>query len=169
MDELKQFIEDNREGFENENLPEYHEDRFFSKLQNEHRREIRTYNYRRFSYYFAAASVVLLLFLTPMLYFNMVYNKRSLDVADYIGILKERSVEITAMAGKLNSSDKDMVLNTLDQLTFEAVPFDSQLSDDIRNGERHDMIKSYYAPKIEGVDKLKQYVTQLNKNIMKTL
>jgi len=161
MDELKNFIDNNRDDFENEMLPENHKERFLSKLNKERNFEFRTRRFMRVSFYFTAASVLLFLVLTPILYINKIYKSRDLNVSDYIGILDERKVEITKMADNLNPQEKDMVLNTLDQLTFEAVPFDSQLSDDVKNGERGDLIKQYYSPKIEGINKLEKYVTQL--------
>ncbi|MFA6334862.1 MAG: hypothetical protein WCX48_04800 [Bacteroidales bacterium] len=161
MEELKNFIDNNRGDFENENLPEFHKKRFLLKLQKEHRVERRKYATGRIRFYLAAASVTLLLILTPLLYLNRAYTNRALDASDYIVLLEERSESITKMAEKLNPQEKNMVLCTLEQLTFEAVLFDSQLSDDVSNGERNELVKRYYSPKIEGVDKLKKYVTQL--------
>jgi archaellum component FlaC len=114
------------------------------------------------NFYLAAASVTLFLILTPLLYLNKIHKSRTLDVTDYIGIIKDNSATVTKMAETLNPLEKEMVLNTLEELTFEAIPFDSQLSEDVKNGERGELLKMYYSPKIEGIEKLKKYVAQLN-------
>ncbi len=161
MDDLKKFIDENKEDFDRENLPDFHKDRFFLKLQKEREAARRRYIIKRVRYYFAAASIAAFLILTPLLYWNRVYTSHVLDAADYIGMLEEKSESVSKMAKNLNPQDKNMVLSTLEQLTFEAVPFETQLSADIRNGERKDLVKRYYSPKIEGVDKLRKYVKQL--------
>ena len=164
MDELKNFTDNFRDEFEKEALPENHKVRFMLKLNREQRRGMSSNRYRQVMFYFAAASIVLFLVLTPVLYLNKVYNDRTLDISDYIGMLEERSETVTKIAESLNSQDKAVVLSTLDQLTFEAVPFESQLPQEIVNGERKELIKSYYTPRIKGVDELEKYAKQLKDN-----
>ncbi len=164
MDELKNFIDINREEFEKDILPANHKERFISKLHKSMKAEARSYRIKKVNFYLAAASVTLFLILTPLLYLNKIHKNRTLDVTDYIGIIKDNSATVTKMAETLNPLEKEMVLNTLEELTFEAIPFDSQLSDDVKNGERGELLKMYYSPKIEGIEKLKKYVAQLNNN-----
>lgn len=161
MDELKDFTGKFRDEFENEPLPENHKERFILKLKKEQKRTINSYRKRQIMFYSAAASVAIFLLLTPIININRFFTKDKMDVSDYTGILEDRSESVMKIAESLNSQDKAMVLSTLDQLTFEAVSFESQLPAGIVNGERRELIKNYYAPKIEGVDKLEEYARQL--------
>ncbi|MFA5850844.1 MAG: hypothetical protein WC833_13320 [Bacteroidales bacterium] len=161
MDELKKFTERFRDDFENDPIPQNHKERFISKLNKEQRRNIFSYRRREIMFYLAAASVALFLILTPVININRFFNKGKLDISDYTGILEERSESVIKIAESLNPKDKAMVLSTLDQLTFEAVSFESQLPEGIVNGQRRELIKNYYSPRIEGVDKLEDYARLL--------
>ncbi|MEN6619845.1 MAG: hypothetical protein ABFC28_10220 [Rikenellaceae bacterium] len=164
MDELKNFTENFRDDFEKESLPENHKERFILKLKREQKRDVVSHKTIQFMFYFAAASIALILILTPTLYLSKVYKNRALDSSDYVGVLEKRSQTITTMAESLTPQEKAIVLSTLDQLTFEAVSFESQLPECIKDGEREILIKSYYTPRIEGVDKLEKYTCQLINN-----
>ncbi|OFY45032.1 MAG: hypothetical protein A2X18_13925 [Bacteroidetes bacterium GWF2_40_14] len=161
MDELKNFTDKFREEFENDPLPQNHKERFMLKLKRDSRRNVNSNRNRQIMFYFAAASVALFLIFTPVININKFFNKGKMDVSDYTGILEDRSKSVVKLAESLNPNDKAMVLSTLDQLTFEAVSFESQLPEGIVNGERTELIKNYYAPKIEGVDKLEEYARLL--------
>ncbi len=161
MDELKKITDDFREEFENEPLPENHKQRFMLKLEKERRGYNNSVRKRQILFYLAAASVALFLILTPIVNINRFFSKDKLDISDYTGILEDRSESVMKIAESLSPNDKAMVLSTLDQLTFEAVSFESQLPDGIVNGERREMIKNYYSPRIEGVDKLEEYARLL--------
>jgi len=163
MDELKNFTDKFRDEFENDPLPENHKDRFISKLKREERRKFNSSRKREIMFYLTAASVALFLLLTPLLNVNRFITKGKMDISDYTGILEDRSESVMKIAESLSPNDKAMVLSTLDQLTFEAVSFESQLPSGIVNGERRELIKNYYTPKIEGVDKLEKYALQLKK------
>lgn len=163
MDELKNFTNKFREEFENDPLPQNHKERFRLKLKRDKRRNINSYRNRQIIFYLAAASVALFLLLTPVININRLLNKGKSDVSDYTGILEDRSENVIKIAKALNPQDKAMVLSTLRQLTFEAVPFESQLPEGIVNGERKELIKNYYTPRIAGVDKLEEYARLLKK------
>ncbi len=163
MDELKKITGKYREEFENEPLPENHKQRFMLKLKREKRRLNKSYWNKQVMFYLVAASVALFLILTPVVNINRFFNKGKTDIGDYTGILEDRSESVIKIAESLNPRDKAVILSTLDQLTFEAVSFESQLPESIEKGERNELIKNYYSPRIEGVDKLEKYARLLKK------
>jgi len=158
MDNLKQLIESNRDIFENEELPVGHKERFINKIN---RRKVVKRDFLRITLYLCAASVIAFLILTPFILKDNSEIGCPDGIADYKSVLKSRSSEIYLMADRLDSHNKDIVINTLDELVSEAVPFEDQLPMELDKTTRSQLSQQYYCPKIEGVEKLRGYVAQL--------
>ncbi len=166
MKDLNEIIENGREEFEADKLPSGHKERFLNKLKQS-KTENKTLvqkNFKRAAFYLAAASVLAFLVISPV-FFN---SNESLEcpagVADYKTLLKERSDNIYLMLNKLEPNDKEMVINTLAELTNETVPFENQLPDDMEESQKSQLKQQYYCPKIQGIESLSRYVAQLIKN-----
>lgn len=158
MDNLKQLIEENREIFENGELPTGHKKRFLDKIN---RNKIIKRDSLRITLYLCAASVTAFLIIAPFIIKDNTEIGCPDGLADYKSILKNRSSQIYLMADKLDSYNKDIVINTLDELVNEAIPFEDQLPQELDNTIRIQLSQQYYCPKIEGVEKLRGYVTEL--------
>lgn len=167
MKDLNEIIEKGRDEFEREMLPAGHKERFLSKLNNYKTitgRDENRINLKRASYYLVAASVLAFLVFTPI-YFTSNDDAECPDgLADYKTLLKEKSADIYLMADKLDSGEKEMVINTLTELVNESVPFESQLPAEMNDSERSQLKQQYYCPKIQGVEKLGKYIAQLINN-----
>ncbi|HBZ26387.1 MAG TPA: hypothetical protein DEO54_09185 [Rikenellaceae bacterium] len=158
MDNLKQLIENNREIFENEELPVGHKERFLKRVLAD---KVVVRDYLRVALYLCAASVVAFLILTPFILKDSVENGCPDGLADYKSVLKSRSSEVYLMADRLDSYNKDIVINTLDELVNEAIPFEDQLPMELDKITKSQLSQQYYCPKINGVEKLRGYVSQL--------
>ncbi|MDP3437313.1 MAG: hypothetical protein Q8S04_08715 [Bacteroidales bacterium] len=155
---MKQLIENNREIFENEELPVGHKERFINRIN---RHKVVKRDLLRITIYLCAASVIVFLIFTPFILKDNIETGCPDGLADYKSVLKSRSSEIYLMADRLDSYNKDIVINTLDELVNEAVPFEDQLPSELDKTTRSQLSQQYYCPKIEGVEKLRGYVAQL--------
>ncbi len=151
MKTLEEMIKDNIDSFENAQIPQGHKERFLKKL-NSRRRVAR----REFIYRIAAAFLIFAGVSVPWIIGG--------DSDSYLAKIERESSLVYTMAEKLDPVNKHMVINTLDQLVTEAVPFADQLPDNLDSKTRREMKKRYYSPKIEGIDKLKGYVSELLDN-----
>ena len=161
MENLKDFIDENRRGFEEENLIPGHKNRFLVKIGKTAHVASRPALRMNRAVWAAAAAVLILLIAVP-LFFNDESGLSSQGVS-YSQLIKDKSKEITKQALLLNPSDQNTVLTTLSQLEFESVPFEDQLPDSISHKEKEDMMESYYVPKLEGIERLEKYVAALTK------
>lgn len=150
MEKLENMIKDNREAFENVKLPEGHKDRFLRKVAGKKRAARREMVLK-----IAAAFLIFAAVSIPW-----IYN----DSNGYLAKIERESNEVYNLAQQLDPLHKDMVINTLEQLTTEAVPFIDQLPENLDNKTVKMMKREYYGPKIEGIEKLHGYVTELLQN-----
>ena len=154
MDNLKRIIEENRAALESEDLIHGHKERFLERYANINRRGEKN---REIKFYLLAAAVITFIIISPL----KVLKQDRESIRYYQSLLEVRGAVVYEMAGKLDSYNRDMVLNTLDELTREAIPFDSQLPDELTNRKRRELTGLYYKPKIEGIERLKGYVGEL--------
>jgi hypothetical protein len=161
MENLKDFIDENRKGFEEENLIPGHKNRFFVKLNRTGYVANRPAVQMNWPAWAAAAAIVIFLLAVPL--FVTDDSKLSSPEVSYSQLIKNKSEEITKQALLLNPSDQNTVLTTLGQLEFESVPFEDQLPDSISPKEKDELMKSYYGPKLEGIERLEKYVAALTK------
>ena len=159
MDEFEKFIKDHREKFDLSEPFDGHQKRFNSKALLI--RSVRAKRLRRYSLV-AAAVVFAIIVVTPFLHKNMIIN-RSFDAYYYNIIIGEKERVVKKLAERLEHSERLSVLNTLEQLTGDAVPFESQIPEYLNDREKKKLMKKYYEPKIEGVEKLIEYVSEINK------
>ncbi|MHC1778738.1 MAG: hypothetical protein AB9922_00695 [Bacteroidales bacterium] len=167
MKGLNELIEKGSDEFEGEELPSGHKERFLSKLEQSkalNNRIATSNNYKRTILYLAAASILAFLVISPI-YFRSGESLECPDgLADYKTLLKERSADISLMADKLDPNEKGMVMNTLNELINETVPFESQLPSEMDENEKSQLKQQYYCPKIQGVERLGKYIAQLLHN-----
>lgn len=173
MENIKNKIRENRSLFELDPLPKGHKERFLQKIENQESKSKRlVYKQKKelngkkehgkiIVYSLAAAVVLAFIIIPPM--FNSFRSKSSLGIIEtnYVAILNEKSAVISSMIETLDPINQEMVMSTLDQLVFEAIPFADQLPPSINREEKNRLEESYYYPKIEGMNRLKGYVAQL--------
>ena len=152
METINDMIKNNREMFENDQLPEGHKDRFLKKVARK-----RLASKREFVYKVAAAFLIFAAVTLP-------WVLNDTQSGSYLATLERESSALYIMAEKLDPLNREMVISTLDQLTSEAVPFADQLPDNLDRKTTISKNKEYYGPKIDGVGKLRGYVSELLEN-----
>ncbi|MFA7180163.1 MAG: hypothetical protein WC077_03290, partial [Bacteroidales bacterium] len=63
----------------------------------------------------------------------------------------------------LDPINKAVVNSTLDQLVNEAIPFSNQIPENIPDKQMEEVLRSYYCPKIDGLERLSQYIKNIRK------
>lgn len=157
MEHIKNIIDNNRDYFESGSLPVGHKERFLKKQRQSRLKA----NAKIISYSFAAAVILALIIIPPIFRNNSTTSYGDSISNSYIAKINEESDLILSMIKFLDTSNKEIVLNTLDQLVFEAIPFEEQLPYSLSREERELLEQTYYYPKIEGLERLKGYVAQL--------
>ncbi len=145
MDNLKNFIDNNRVAFEEERLPLGHKMRFYVRGGVDVKK------------YLIAAAILVLGIVSPILY-NSYFNN---GPEKYKQILREREGEITVLAASLDERDKRSILIILDQLVKETIPLEEQLPETMRGDTKNEIVSNYYKTKIEGADRLLAYAESI--------
>lgn len=145
MDNLKIFIDNNREEFESVTMPLGHKMRFYIKLGIDYKK------------YIVAAAILILAIVSPLLYQGYFSN----DPERYKDILKERESQISVLAESMDERDKKSILTTLDQLVKEVIPLEEQLPETLQGEVKKGIITNYYKTKIAGADKLLAYAESI--------
>ncbi len=145
MDNLKNFIDNNRGAFEENRLPLGHKMRFYVRGGADMKK------------YLIAAAILVLGIVSPVLYNSYFKN----GPEKYKEILKEREGQITVMAASMGERDKKNILMVLDQLVKEAIPLEEQLPESLTGDTKNEIISNYYKTKIEGADKLLAYAESI--------
>lgn len=157
MEHIKNNIAEYRSLFESDLLPKGHKERFFQKMEGTSKQFYR----KPYIYYIAAVMILAFIVATPIFNFKRVSNINEIAQNNYVSIINEKNADILSMIESLDALNKELVLSTLDQLVFEAVPFKDQIPQSIGIEQRAILEQRYYNPKIEGMNQLKNYVSQL--------
>jgi len=157
MDDLRQFIEENRSDFELESLPGGHKMRFERKISSFGRR-------RRMYYVVGAAAAIILAVMVPII--SVIDGDKQSDnitamVFEYERIIGVRATELYQKAVQLDSQNQYIVINTVDQLLYEAIPFVEQIPDELSSMEKEQIFRDYYTAKLDGFDAVSAYVGEL--------
>ena len=158
MDNLRQFIDESRSDFETESLPSGHKMRFERKVSSAGRR-------RRVYYIAGAAAAIILAVMIPMASI-MDSDKQSDDISamvfEYERIIGLRATELYQKAVHLDSRNQDIIINTVDQLLFEAIPFTEQIPAELSREEKEQIFRDYYTAKLNGFDMVNSYLGELS-------
>jgi len=160
MDNLKSFIDQNREEFESEQIQSGHKERFFEKVKASNNKKVVVIHMPYWAK-LSVASAILLLMAIPLFIKNRLSEMESGEY--YIEILNEQSLKIQKMSGSLSPDEKLTVESTIRQLNDESTLMADQLPSSMSSREKREIIKGYYTDKIEGGDRLVRYVESLVK------
>lgn len=174
MDELKQYMQDNKSEIKEEKPLFGDEERFFMKLdasrasmeeQSTGRIHFQSSMKRRKIPFWRIIAVPLaatfLVFFTIGIYF------KSLDSqSDELNkIYVEYCTEVAALSDEIytmsdSEIDRDAKATTIDNITFEAIPLVSQLPSELSEREKVKIMKDYYSQKLDGIRRLKTLVSE---------
>lgn len=160
MDALKDYIEENSGLFTEQSMPEGDTGRFLAKLEKSGIK-YSTPGKRTFSWYRAfalpaAAMVILLLGVGIFAKVTSEENQLTRIYVEYCGEVASLSTEIQMMT---EGEDLKAAQRTVDNITFEAIPFEQQLPPELPKRERLRIMKEYYTQKLDGVRRLKNLIS----------
>ena len=150
MDRLRTYIEDNRSEFDSAPLPLGSKERFMAKTIK--RRRV----WLRFAGIPAAAAAVAAAVIMTM------QNDERHNVTRMIERMTDCEVQIMAMVENTYPDDFEAVSNTIRSITFEAIPLSSLLPDELPAQERVRILEEYYGQKIEALERVKSYYTNID-------
>lgn len=159
MDSLRNFINENRDSFNNSELRSGHKERFLKRLKGQktesHTQFIIIPQWARM----AVASAVVILMAIPI-FVNQRFSQ--MESGEYFAqILENQSDRIEKLANTLDPETQYNVKSTLRQLTEDPIPLVQQLPNSISRKERREIVKGYYNNKLEGAERLESYVKSL--------
>lgn len=161
MDNLRNFINENRESFNNSELRSGHKERFMKRLKDNEAKPVTHFIFMPQWARLAVASAVVLLMAVPI-FVNHRYSQ--MESGEYFAqILESQSDRIEKLADELDPETQYNVKSTLRQLTDEATPLVQQLPSTISRRERREIVKGYYNNKLDGAERLEIYVKSLMK------
>jgi len=158
MDNLKQFIDENRGDFEMESLPSGHKMRFERRISSAGRLR------RRIYYITGAAAAIILAVMVPLT--SVTNGDEQLDpitamVFEYERTIGLKATELYEKAVQLDDHNQEIIINTIDQLLYEAIPFVEQIPAGLSNEEKEKIFRDYYTTKLNSFDTVSACIGEL--------
>lgn len=152
---IEEYIKENREVFNEGTLPQGHHKRFLEKLQaqeNKHAKKQRTFTLLTRTL-LSAAAVFLLAFIIG----ELSGNKKE---KDYLALMLQEEEEVIQLISQADPFTGELMLNALENITFEAIPLKEQLPQEISDTQRKEILQAYYKQKTEGIQEIKAVLTK---------
>lgn len=149
MTELERYIEANIDSFDVMPVPSGSRERFMSAIASEKKKRRTKVISLAFTGMAAACAVLLTVFAEPDMSRELQRQHRRLAA-------KEN--EIMILAERNFPEEVDMIANTIRSITFEAIPLEDQLPEEMPVKERVRILNDYYGHKYEA---LKSLMTEL--------
>ena len=145
MTELERFIIDNREEFDSMPVPENSRERFMASVAAEKRK-------RRIRFASIASTGIAASFAAV---FALSYEPDMADILEkHYTRIAETELDIISLAETNHPYEIDEVMNSIHAITFEAIPLEEQLPDELPVKERIKVLNEYYNQKYEALKSL---------------
>lgn len=149
MDKLEEITKEFKSEFEEINLPEGDQKRFLSKL---YKSRIRTWQMIAMP---IAAILLLFIGITGFVNYSSPQRQISRVYANYCKEVVSLSNEMLIL-----TSDQENISATIENITFEAVPFVQQLPEEMSQRDKIKAMKTFYTQKLDGIRRLKTFVAE---------
>lgn len=140
MTELERYILDNREEFDSEPVPESSRERFMASVAAERRK-------RRVRFAGIAAALAALLTLTHEPDMETVVKNHHTRLA-------EKEQDLISLTQENYPYEIEEMINSIRSITFEAIPLEEQLPEELPVKERIRILDEYYGQKYEALESL---------------
>ena len=145
MTELERYICDNREEFDTAPLPSDSRRRFMEKVAVEKRRS-------RIRFISMTSAGIAAAFAAFAVLFHEPDMERTLK--RHHTRMTEKELDIITLAETMNPYEMDEVINNIRAITFEAIPLEDQLPDELPTREKIQILNDYYNQKYEALESL---------------
>lgn len=167
MKDLEQYIKENKELFNDGELPMGHHTRFHLKLQEQKptkKQKTVTLTYKTATaIILSVAALFIITFILGDLSKKESAKTISVTIMSpdiYSQKMKHAENEVIELSKQLNERTEEQVLTTLENITFEAIPLAEQLPKELSDTERAKILQDYYKQKTEGIKKIKRFLAQ---------
>lgn len=170
MNNLEKFIANNKEQFDLGTLPHGHQERFKAKLQTTVRNDSQknkgrkkfTIQHRTVA---AISFSIAAIFILTLLLGDFSGQKGDTNISviipnAYAQEMKYEETEVMKLIKNFDAQVGEQVMNTLDNITFEAIPLSEQLPPELSEEQRAKILKEYYKQKTDGIKKVKIFLAQ---------
>lgn len=145
MTELERYIVDNREEFNSAPVPVNSRERFMASVAAE--RKKRRVRFAGIASTGIAAAIATLLTLT--------YEPDMEDVLKrHYTRLAEKELNIISLTEENHPHEMEEIINSIHSITFEAIPLEDQLPEELPIKERIRILNEYYNQKHEALERL---------------
>ena len=153
MNRLEKYISSNQGAFDTAGLPEGSREVFICRIQRERRKaNLRKTIVLTFGSIAASAAIVLSLMPRGLEHEIRNHHKR----------LAMKEAEILTAISAASPEDLDEVVNTIRSVTFEAVPLEDQLPDELGDRGKREILDEYYSRKHTALEEILNLYTQIN-------
>lgn len=144
MMELEKYIHENIDAFDCEEVPAGSEKRFMKKLESAGK-------VRRLIFSLAAPAAAAVAFL--------IYTSMPSVLEREIKNLAMQEVEVLTLVNEKHPEELEQVKDIISAITFEAIPIEDLLPEELSQSEKDKIIKEYYQQQAEAVANLMKYYT----------
>ena len=145
MTELERYICDNREDFDSAPLPADSRRKFMEKVAAEKRKS----RIRYISMASAGMAAAITLFAVLIHEPEMERTLKNHHIR-----MTEKEMDIITLAETMNPYEMDEVINSIRAITFEAIPLEDQLPEELPTKEKIRILNDYYNQKYEALESL---------------
>ena len=145
MTELERYILDNREEFDSEPVPESSRERFMASVAAERRK--RRVRFAGLASTGIAATSAALLTLTHEPEMETVVKRHHTRLA-------EKEQDLISLTQENYPYEIEEMINSIRSITFEAIPLEEQLPEELPVKERIRILDEYYGQKYEALESL---------------
>lgn len=145
MTELERYILDNREEFDSEPVPESSRERFMASVAAERRK--RRVRFTGLASTGIAAALAALLTLTHEPDMETVVKNHHTRLA-------EKEQDLISLTQENYPYEIEEMINSIRSITFEAIPLEEQLPEELPVKERIRILDEYYGQKYEALESL---------------
>lgn len=155
MENLEQYIKENREAFDNGVLPEGHRMRFLKRIDKRKGQNV------KYLYTALAAIAAVLIFAV------IVYRPSSDDMefsnraeSEYAVLVTSLENDILDLSKKCDKKVAKEAIKAFKNIIFEAIPLSEQLPEELSDIERARILRKYYKEKTDGLNRIKCYLAE---------
>jgi hypothetical protein len=175
MEKIEKYIIENREKFNQGEMPNGHKERFLKKLSNAgnpeereqgiFRNNIRRPNNKTMSLFIKIALPLAAVFVVGISIIFFHKSAPSIEVIPQMEIAEMKEMEeleqqIDKLSKQNDTITQIQTRNAVNSITFEAIPMNQQLPKVISPTERARILKNYYKQKVEGLKKVKTFLAE---------
>lgn len=155
MENLEQYIRENREAFDYGMLPEGHKTRFLKRLGKRKRQNVKYL-------YTALASVAAMLIFAVIVYMpssdDMNFSNKT--ESEYAVLVTSLENDILDLSKKCDKKVAKEAIKAFKNIIFEAIPLSEQLPEELSDIEKARILRKYYKEKTDGLNRIKCYLAE---------